>query len=556
MLQKPIGEFLKPCKKRSTDMNTDMNTLPRVLVVDDEEVICSSCDRILRGDGFQVETSTDVLRGLDMAERNDYAVILLDIRMEEMDGLEFLKRLRVKKPDVPVIIITGYPSPESRSVSMQRGASDYIPKPFTPQEISESVRRAARWEQPVDEPLPAKVVEQPQSEEAPAEAVRPVAWRIMPGPPHFLDETWLRQCEDGQACLGAFLPRLHRTQIDSVRLPRAGDKVQRGLPLAALTIKGEGTWTVPSPVSGTVAEVHQALARHPEVLWREPFRSGWIARVRPDRLGEDLAFLGTRRLVLVASDRERAGEIATRLVNLGCEVHIHGTAIEARDLMGPGVLMVDASSCGEDGVRAVERVKAALPEMKVVILGEGDSPWEATYRASGVFYYAVEPFEDMEIADILFDAFRSPIPNIEEEPPTGFLPEFISRLRMTNRRGRKVSLLAEKRLLSRNRGLGHRLVAKILGSYCPLETTLTARPADLDEAEILREADECDVLLILRSGDTSRVPGSATIKPRKKGDPTGSTRITIHPKASESLPLTFDARTTEALANFILKKMM
>jgi FixJ family two-component response regulator len=349
---------------------------------------------------------------------------------------------------------------------------------------------------------------------------------------------------------------MHRAQIDAVRLPRAGDVVHRGLPLAALIIKGEGCWTIPSSLSGTVTEVHRALACHPEVLWREPFKSGWIARIRPDRLGEDLAVLGTRRVFLVGEDRERTGELKTRLVNLGCDVHIHGTAIEARDLTDPGVLVVDASSCGEDGVRAIGRIKAALPELKVIVLGDGDSRGEVSYRARGIFYYAVEPFEDMEIADILFDAFRSPVPPVEEESGTGFLPEFLSRVRMTNRRGRKVSLLAEKRLLSRSRGLGHRLVAKILDRYCPLETTLTARPADLDEAGILREADECDVLLDLRAKDIGRVPGGVTIEPRRETGPSRSVTITVQPGISRDLPLTFDARTTEALADFILEMMM
>jgi DNA-binding response OmpR family regulator/glycine cleavage system H lipoate-binding protein len=531
-----------------------METKPPILVVDDEQVVCSSCDRILSDDGFRVETSTDVVRGLEMAERNDYAAILLDIRMEEMDGLEFLKKLRIKKPDVPVIIITGYPSRESRSVSVRRGASDYILKPFTPEEITESVRRVARWEQPVDEPLPAEVMEQPGAE-VPDEPVRAMAWRLMPGPPHFLDEAWLRQCEDGQACLGAFMPRMHPEQIEAVSLPREGGVVIRGLPLAALRVKGEGCWIIPSPLSGTVTEVHRALTRHPEVFWREPFRSGWIARIQPNRLGEEMATLQARRVFLVGDDRERAGELKTRLVNLGCDVRVHRTSIDVRDLKEPGVLLVDAVSCVEGGVEAVERIKGELPELRVIVLGDGDSRWEESYRALGIFYYAVEPFGDMEVADILFDAFRSPAPFVDEDSGPRLLPEFLSRLRTTNRRGRKVSLLAEQRLLSRGRGLGHRLVAKILERYCPLETTLTARPDGLDEAKIRSEAECCDTLLILRSGAAGEVPGSVKID-REKTDPPGTIRVTVKVDESRGLPLVFDSRTTEALADFILQQIM
>lgn len=533
-----------------------MNSQPAILVVDDEEVVCNSCDRILSDEGFRVETSTDVLHGLELAESNDYAGILLDIRMEEMNGLEFLRRLRGKKPDVPVIIITGYPSPETRSISMRRGASDYIPKPFTPEEVSESVKRAVRWEQPVDEPSPAVVTEKTVAKEAPAEAVRRAAWRFSPGPTHFLDETWVRRCEDGQACLGAFLPRTHQKRIDAVRLPRAGDVVHRRLPLCALTIEGEERWSIPSPLSGTVTEVNQAVARHPEVLWREPFGGGWIVRIKPCRLEEEMATLKTRRVVLVSEDGERASELRTRLGRLGCDVHIYGTVIEPRDLIDPGVLWVDASSCGDDGVRTVERLKASLPDLRVLVHGEGDSRREASYRASGVFYCALEPLEDMEMADILFDAFRSPIPSIADEDAPGSSPQFLRRIRMTNRRGRKVSLVADCRLLSSSRGLGHRLVAKILERYCPLETTVTARPAGLDEAGILREARECDTLLVLRAEDTGGVPGGVTMEPMREGSPEGIVRICVESKTSGGLPLALDARTTEALADLIHEKMM
>jgi DNA-binding response OmpR family regulator/glycine cleavage system H lipoate-binding protein len=533
-----------------------MNTKPAVLIVDDESVVCNSCDRILSEDGFQVETSTDAVRGLKMAERKDYAAILLDLRMEEMDGLELLKRLRVSKPDVPVIVITGFPSPESKSVSMQRGASDYILKPFTPEEISESVRRYARWEQPVEEPAPAPMAEIPAAAKAAAEAVRPVAWRLMPGPPLFLDESWLRQCEDGQVCVGASLPRVHRAQIDAVRLPSAGDVVHRGLPLAVLMMGGEGCWTIPSPVSGTVTEVHEALTGHPEAFWQEPFRSGWIARIRPVRLGEEMAALKARQVVLVGKDRERSGELATRLFHLGCFVNGCGTGIKAQNIADPGVLMVDASSCGEEGVQAVARLKETLPELKVIVLGDGDSRWEASYRTHGIFYYAVEPFEDMEITDILFEAFRSPVPPLEEAYPTTFLPRYLSRLRLTNRRGRKVSLLVDGGLLSRKRGMGRLLVTKILERYCPLETTLTERPAGLDEAKIPREAEACDFLLILRPDNTERLPGSMKIEPRGEGEPEGSARIAIQPGTTGDLPLDFDARTNEALVDSILEMMM
>jgi len=462
----------------------------------------------------------------------------------------------VNRPDVPVIIITGYPSTESKHISMQRGASDYIHKPFTPEKITEAVKKVTYKNQPVDEPLPSEMMAKPEAVEVPYEVVRPIAWELTPGPPHFLDEAWLRQCRDGQVCLGAFLPRMHGAQIDSVKLPRVGDVVRRGLPLAATMIKGEGCWMIPSPVSGTVTEVHRALNANPEVLWREPFSSGWIARVRPDRLGDDMTSLETRRVILMAGDEKQASGLKIRLVNLGCDVQVTDTSFEPVRMDEPCILLVDASTCGEDGAQAIVSIKATRPDLKVVVLGNGDAKLEALYRSRGIFYYALEPFEDMEIADILFDAFRAQVETAEEMPTTMLLPEFVSRLHTTNRRGRKVSVLIGQGLLSRHRGLGQRLIDGILTKYCPLESTATARPSEPGKAEILSEVAECDTLLVIRAADGHMVPGSISNEPMRVKSGTTIIEMHIEPEYSRGLPMSFDERTTAALADYILGMIM
>ena len=112
----------------------------RLLVVDDEEVVCHSCRRVLAREGFRVGTSTDPNEGLTLAQEWDYDAILLDIKMPDKDGIQFLEELRKTKPDVPVIIITGYPSPESEASAKRLGVARYITKPFTPDRITQAVR--------------------------------------------------------------------------------------------------------------------------------------------------------------------------------------------------------------------------------------------------------------------------------------------------------------------------------------------------------------------------------------------------------------------------------
>ncbi len=113
---------------------------PRLLVVDDDPVICHACRRIFSDQGFEVEESTDAREGLKRATEEDYAGILLDIKMPGIDGIQFLEELRKHKPALPVLIMTGYPSLSTAAAAVELGASGYITKPFTPAKIRRSVQ--------------------------------------------------------------------------------------------------------------------------------------------------------------------------------------------------------------------------------------------------------------------------------------------------------------------------------------------------------------------------------------------------------------------------------
>jgi len=116
----------------------------RLLVVDDEEVVCGACRRVFSPQGFRVETTSDAREGLSLATEKEYSAVLLDIKMPELDGMQFLAELRKTKPDLPVILITGYPSIPNAASAMRLGAADYVTKPFTPEEITQAVQRRLR----------------------------------------------------------------------------------------------------------------------------------------------------------------------------------------------------------------------------------------------------------------------------------------------------------------------------------------------------------------------------------------------------------------------------
>jgi DNA-binding NtrC family response regulator len=117
-------------------------TKARILVVDDEEIVLKSCRKILEGGGHQVFTALSGQEAFDLLEKEPIDIVITDIKMPGMDGMEILGRVKEKYPDVLVIIITGYSTVQSAVQAMKLGAFDYIPKPFTPDEVLVVVEKA------------------------------------------------------------------------------------------------------------------------------------------------------------------------------------------------------------------------------------------------------------------------------------------------------------------------------------------------------------------------------------------------------------------------------
>lgn len=117
---------------------TDQQT---VLIVDDEEAIRDSCRQVLSKSGYECHTAVDGIEGLHLAHQVAPDVMLLDLMMPGIDGLEVLDQVLKTHSDTVCIVITGYATIESAVDAMKRGAFDFLPKPFTPQELRLIVRR-------------------------------------------------------------------------------------------------------------------------------------------------------------------------------------------------------------------------------------------------------------------------------------------------------------------------------------------------------------------------------------------------------------------------------
>lgn len=114
----------------------------RILIVDDEEIVIRSCLRILGDDSYAVDSVQDGWEALRKIDETDYDIIVLDIMMPKIDGLEVLQHVKERYPDIDVIMVTGLSQIHTAVKAMKLGAFDYLSKPFDPDELKHVVDRA------------------------------------------------------------------------------------------------------------------------------------------------------------------------------------------------------------------------------------------------------------------------------------------------------------------------------------------------------------------------------------------------------------------------------
>jgi len=115
-----------------------------ILIVDDDKEICEYMETFLARDGFLVKTLNAPQEAVEEVRSGKYHIVVLDLMMPKIDGIELLKQIRKVDSDIAVVIFTGYPSLESAVASMKLDAVDYIKKPFNPDEFREVIDRVMK----------------------------------------------------------------------------------------------------------------------------------------------------------------------------------------------------------------------------------------------------------------------------------------------------------------------------------------------------------------------------------------------------------------------------
>lgn len=123
-------------------MATDKNKPNRLLIIDDEQIVGRRLKHVFSKIGFEVEVFTDAQEALEEISKKAFDVVITDLKMDKIDGIEILGHVKSMSPDTQVIIITGYASEETSSVAYKRGVFEFLAKPFRLDTLKQIILRA------------------------------------------------------------------------------------------------------------------------------------------------------------------------------------------------------------------------------------------------------------------------------------------------------------------------------------------------------------------------------------------------------------------------------
>lgn len=124
-----------------------------ILIVDDEEIVRDSLSSWLREDGYEVETVESGVKALEILSLKEWNLLLVDLKMPGMDGLQLMTEVKKVNPEIPIIIMTAYATVETAVKAIKNGAYDYLVKPFNPEDLSITIQKILEHEQLVKENL-------------------------------------------------------------------------------------------------------------------------------------------------------------------------------------------------------------------------------------------------------------------------------------------------------------------------------------------------------------------------------------------------------------------
>ncbi len=258
----------------------------KLLAIDDENVILEAVKRVGTAEGWQVDTATDATQGFHKVQKNTYDLCLCDIMLPDMDGFQFLEKLREEQIDLSVIMTTGFATIENAVKSLDMGAIDYLPKPFTVDEILSTLYRGFRY---VDLKRRHK------------ETDFDINSIIVPCPTqyrHLGFQSWMNLDYDGSVKIGAtdlFLKIIN--SIKTINLLPMEAEILQGFSCAEFGAQDELVHQLMAPLSGQIIRVNEKLKDDPSQLEKDPYFEGWLYVIVPKNLNYELKYLSSCHVI-------------------------------------------------------------------------------------------------------------------------------------------------------------------------------------------------------------------------------------------------------------------
>jgi CheY-like chemotaxis protein len=265
-----------------------MERVIKILVVDDEQIVLDSIRKHLRKENYSVHTVTSAQDALTMIDRTEFDIVLTDLMMPHVDGLELMKIIRSRCPDIPVILITGFATINTALQATQLGAFDYIAKPFSRAELTGVIERAVESIKKAAEGVDAiaDFGRDPRDDKESQIHLSKTAD----------DKSWFVIESSGLVLLGverSFLLTVGR--IQSVFLPSRGDDIRQGSVYLQVFCSDMRMHSAKSPLSGTVVEINENVVNNPAELKPEHHRKAWLIRLKPSRFDHEIETLETEK---------------------------------------------------------------------------------------------------------------------------------------------------------------------------------------------------------------------------------------------------------------------
>lgn len=277
------------------DFSREANTLKRtdvehpkarILCVDDEPVVLDSLRKILVLDGYSVDTVQTGQEALGIIQSHHYDFVFVDLKMPAMSGEDVIKAVNHIRPDIDIIVLTGYATVQSAVECMKFGAMDYVEKPFTEDELLDLMRKLViRRHDRIQQQLKPRVHVTQLTELgtlATAEFAIPGGVFISEG------HCWASMEQDGTVKVGIddFAKKIIG-RIDDIEFPNLGMQIRYGQPLFCVR-QAERAIPFTSPVSGQITKVNIQLRDHLDALDITTYDRNWVCIIDAEDLDAEI----------------------------------------------------------------------------------------------------------------------------------------------------------------------------------------------------------------------------------------------------------------------------